>query len=71
MTKKQERGSAKRFWTLKECLQHRWDHTQPDEEQRQSSAGASRPDPQAEYWDRVYTTYDHYKDLKEGSCIKP
>ena len=54
--------------SLKECLQHRWDCAQLEEEQKQSSTSASRPAPQAEYWNRMCTTYDHYKDVKEGLC---
>ena len=51
---------------VKECLWHRWDHAQPEERPRQSSAGASKPDPQAEFWDQMHDTYDHYRDLTEG-----
>ena len=54
--------------SVKECLQHMSDHAQPEEKQRQSSVSTSRPDPQAEYQDREHATYDHYKNLKEGSC---
>ena len=50
---------------VKECLWHRWDCTQPEEEARQSSTGLSRLDPQPEFQDRMH---DHFKDLKEGLC---
>ena len=49
---------------IKECLQHRQNHTQPEEEPRQSSTGTSRPDPQAEFQHRMHTMYDHYIYLK-------
>ena len=54
--------------SIKECLWHRQDCAQPEEELRQNSTSTSRPDPQAEYRDRMHSMYDHYKDLKERSC---
>ena len=54
--------------SIKEHLWHRQDHAQLDDELRQGFAGVSRPDPQAEYQDRMCTTYEHYKDLKEEAC---
>ena len=54
--------------SVKECLQFRQDHAQLEERLRQSPAGASRPDPQAEFHDKMHATYDHFKDVREGSC---
>ena len=54
--------------SIKECLQCRLDCAQPEEEPRQSSTSTSRPDLQAEFQDRDCATYDHFRDLKEGSC---
>ena len=54
--------------SVKEHLQHRQECTQSQEKLRQIPAGTTRPEQWAEFHDRVCTTYDHFKDLKEGSC---
>ena len=54
--------------SVKEHLQCRWECAQPEERLRQSSAGTSWPDPQDKFQDRVHTIYNHFRDLKEGSC---
>ena len=54
--------------SVKEHLWHRWECTQPEEEPGQGSAGTSSPDPWSEFQQRVHATYDHFRDLKEGSC---
>ena len=64
----EERTHQDILGSVKECLQHRQYHAQPEEGLRQTSAGASRPDLQAEFWDQMHAMYDHYKDLTEGSC---
>ena len=46
--------------SVKECLQHRWEHAQPEERLRQSLTGASRPDLQTKFQDRVCTMYNHF-----------
>ena len=54
--------------SIKEYLCHREDHAQPTEEPGQRSTSTSRPDPQSNYQQGVCVTYDHFRDLKEGSC---
>ena len=54
--------------SIKECLQHRGVHAQLEERLKQSPTKASRPDPWTKFQVRVCTTYDHFMDLKEGSC---
>ena len=54
--------------SVKECLLHRWEFTWLEEEPGWGSASTSRPDPQSEFQQRVCATYNHFRDLKEGSC---
>ena len=54
--------------SVKECLEHRWDHAQPEERPRQNPTSTSKPDPWAKFQERMHTTYDHLKDVRERSC---
>ena len=54
--------------SIKECLWHRWECAQPEEDPGQRSASASRLDHQYEFQQRVHATCNHFRDLKEGSC---
>ena len=60
---RQSRISTKKFWT-----RHRQDHTQLEERLRQSPTSTSRPESWAKFQHRICATYDHFKDVKEGSC---
>ena len=61
----EENIHQKNLNSIKECL---WRDAQPEERLRWSPAGASRPDPWAKFQDRVHAMYNHFRDLKEGSC---
>ena len=61
----EERTHQDSLDSVKECLWHRWDHAQQEKGPRWSSSSASRPDLQAEFWDQMCATYDHYRDLTE------
>ena len=54
--------------SIKEQLCCRWDHARPKEEPGQISTSTSRPDPLSEFQQMVCATYNHFRDLKEGSC---
>ena len=51
--------------SVKECLQHRWVSTQPEEEPEWSPTGTStsKVDTQADFQARAPATYDHFKNM--------
>ena len=54
--------------SIKECLYHRWDCTQLMEEPGWRSTGTSRLDPMSKFQQKNCAAYDHFRDIKEGSC---
>ena len=66
--RKWRRVSTKKFWTLLKNASSIGRNVQPGKRLRQSPTSASRPPLPAEFQARVTTTYNHFRDLKEGSC---
>ena len=54
--------------SIKKLLHHKQDHAQLMEEPGQRPTGTSRPDPQSEFQQKTHAAYDHFRDIKEGSC---